>query len=124
MNEQVYALTIHDGKLIAGGAFTTAGGKVSAYLARWTKPDRCCFGRVGDADGSGDDAPTIGDVSLLIDALFVSIDLGLIECLSEADVDQSGGLDPQPSDITISDVTLLIDALFIRVDLSLLPDCL
>lgn len=33
----VYAMTEFDGKLIAGGSFIEAGGKVSAYLAAWTK---------------------------------------------------------------------------------------
>jgi hypothetical protein len=33
----VYALTVHDAKLTAGGYFTIAGNKVSAYLAQWTK---------------------------------------------------------------------------------------
>jgi Secretion system C-terminal sorting domain len=31
----VYALTIHDGKLIAGGAFTTIGGVSSSKIAQW-----------------------------------------------------------------------------------------
>jgi hypothetical protein len=84
----------------------------------------CCTGRVGDANGSGGDVPTIGDVTILIDALFVSADAGLLECLTEADVNQSGGAVPQASDITVGDISLLIDALFIAVDLSLLPDCL
>ena len=39
MNSTVNALTVYDGKLIAGGAFTIAGNKVSAYLAQWTKGD-------------------------------------------------------------------------------------
>jgi hypothetical protein len=84
----------------------------------------CCASRVGDANNSGDDVPTIGDVSWLIDALFISVDLSMIECLAEADINQSGGADPQTSDITIGDVSFLIDALFISVDLTMLPDCL
>jgi len=31
------ALTVYDNSLIVGGYFTIAGGKVSAYLAQWTK---------------------------------------------------------------------------------------
>ncbi|MEW5797323.1 MAG: GEVED domain-containing protein [Candidatus Zixiibacteriota bacterium] len=31
----------------------------------------CCESRVGDANGSGDDEPTIGDVTVLIDFLFI-----------------------------------------------------
>jgi len=35
--QSVEALTVYDNNLIAGGDFTIAGGKVSAYLAEWTK---------------------------------------------------------------------------------------
>jgi PKD repeat protein len=71
----------------------------------------CCVGKVGDVNGSGDDTPTIGDVSYLIDHLFVSeVPLG---CLEEADINQSGGYLPALSDITIGDVSNLIDHLFI-----------
>jgi hypothetical protein len=48
VNDYVYALGIEDQDLLLGGYFTTAGGEVSAYLARW----RC--DRIGDADGDGD----------------------------------------------------------------------
>ena len=34
------ALTVYNGELIAGGYFTTAGGQVSAYWARWGCPHR------------------------------------------------------------------------------------
>ena len=34
--------------------------------------DGCCVGRVGDANGEGGDEPTIGDISVMIDMLFVS----------------------------------------------------
>jgi hypothetical protein len=43
----VHALVIYDNKLIVGGDFTTAGGKVSAYIAQWTKHGT---GDVGDDD--------------------------------------------------------------------------
>ena len=36
---QIFALTAYDGKLIVGGNFTDAGGKVSLGLAAWTKHD-------------------------------------------------------------------------------------
>jgi uncharacterized protein (TIGR02145 family) len=75
--------------------------------------DGCCVGRVGDANGSGDDEPTIGDVSTMIDALFISGNTDVIACLAEADVNQSGGSTPMAKDITISDISMLIDYLFI-----------
>ena len=35
MNQNVYASTVYNGELIVGGNFSTAGGGVSAYWARW-----------------------------------------------------------------------------------------
>jgi len=82
----------------------------------------CCVGRVGDANNSGDDEPTIGDVSTLIDLLFIS---GIpLECWAEGDINQSGGADPDRDDITIGDVSILIDYLFITGSSLGLPDCL
>jgi len=74
----------------------------------------CCHDRVGDANNSGDDEPTIGDVSAIIDALFISGTFeGTIFCLAEADINQSGGFNPVSDDITIGDISILIDYLFI-----------
>jgi len=88
--------------------------------------DACCVGKVGDVNGVGGDVPTIGDVSMLIDALFISVDLSLLDCLEEADVNLSGTTSNPPlgpEDITIGDLSLLIDLLFITVDVSQLEDC-
>ncbi len=85
----------------------------------------CCSGRVGDANGLGGDEPTIGDVALIIDAKFISGTCeGLIYCLSEADVNQSGGTSPTCDDVTIGDVSIVIDYLFITQNPNLLIDCL
>jgi sugar lactone lactonase YvrE len=84
----------------------------------------CCSGRVGDANGSGEDEPTIGDVSVLIDALFIAEDMAILPCLAEADVNQSGGIYPAGGDITIGDVSYLIDYLFITGESLGLPDCM
>ncbi|MEW5796244.1 MAG: M6 family metalloprotease domain-containing protein [Candidatus Zixiibacteriota bacterium] len=87
--------------------------------------DPCCVGRVGDANYSGDDEPTIGDVTTLIDAKFVtgSCD-GILPCLDEADVNQSAVGYAVCDDITIGDITDLIDYLFITGSSLGLPDCL
>ncbi len=71
----------------------------------------CCTGLVGNVNGLAGDEPTIGDISMLIDALFVS---GVtLPCLTEADINQSGGANPTRDDITIGDISLLIDHVFI-----------
>jgi hypothetical protein len=72
-NGGVDALAEYDNKLAVGGAFTKAGNKVSTYLAQWTRQASCCVGRVGDANNSGSDEPTVGDVSILIDAKYISV---------------------------------------------------
>jgi hypothetical protein len=84
----------------------------------------CCVDRVGDANGAGGDEPTISDISTMIDALFISGNPSVITCLAEADINQSGGLAPQFSDITISDISTLIDYLFITGPSLGLPECL
>jgi hypothetical protein len=84
----------------------------------------CCSNRVGDANGSGGDEPTIGDVSAIIDALFITNGPGSIACLAEADVNQSGGANPGFADISIGDISTLIDYLFITGPTLGLPTCL
>jgi len=88
--------------------------------------ESCCVGRVGDANGQGGDEPTISDISVIIDAKFITGTCdGVIACLAEADVNQSGGVYPGCGDITISDIATLIDYLFITgPETATLPDCL
>jgi len=87
--------------------------------------DGCCVGRVGDVNGAGGDEPTIGDVSTLIDAKFITGTCdGILNCLTEADINQSGGANPTCDDITIGDISTLIDYLFITGSSLGLPNCL
>ncbi|MCD6249843.1 MAG: hypothetical protein J7J98_05910 [candidate division Zixibacteria bacterium] len=84
----------------------------------------CQFCRTGNANGMGGDEPTIGDISTLIDAKFITGTCdGIIQCLEEADVNQSGGSGPTCDDITISDIAMLIDYLFITGPSLGLPLC-
>jgi hypothetical protein len=88
--------------------------------------ETCCVLRVGDANGSGDDAPTIGDVSIMIDAKFIAQSCdGKISCLAEADINQSASGEATCDDITIGDISMLIDYLFITGPETFgpLPDC-
>jgi plastocyanin len=85
----------------------------------------CCSLRVGDCNSSGDDEPTIGDISVLIDAKFIAGSCtGIITCFPEADINQSGGLNPTCDDISISDISILIDYLFITGPTLGLSNCL
>jgi hypothetical protein len=85
----------------------------------------CCEGRVGDANGSGEDEPTISDISVMIDAKFITgICEGVVVCMDEADVNQSGGFSPTCDDVTISDISILIDYLFITGSTLGLAECM
>jgi hypothetical protein len=101
-----------------------------AYAKAWFKTTvlgcagTCCQGRVGDANGQGGDEPTIGDISVMIDALFITGNETPIACLPEADINQSGGMNPVYDDVTIGDISILIDYLFITGETLGLNDCL
>jgi hypothetical protein len=92
----------------------------------------CCdsgIKRVGDANWDWNPEPTIGDISVMIDAKFITgacICCGPshnIVCLASADINQSGGVNPTCDDITISDIAILIDYLFITGSSLGLPNC-
>ncbi len=79
----------------------------------------CC---VGESVGNMDAVPGVvdmGDLTVLIDHLFISLDP--LPCIEEGDVDMSGQPDPIASDVDMGDLTLLIDHLFIS--LNPLPPC-
>ena len=88
----------------------------------------CCQGRVGDANGEGEypDEVTLGDIMLLVDVKFISSDCSKLPCLTEADVNQDGGIDPSCEDhVTLGDIMTLVDFLFITgPENATLPDCL
>lgn len=102
------------------------GGDIMSYnptpftlhVAVTTEPCDCCAGRVGDADGLGTypNEVTISDIMALISAKFTWSNVPCtqrIACLAEADVNQSGGVDPKCSNITIADIQTLVNHLFI-----------
>ena len=77
--------------------------------------ESCCQGdAIGNIDGSPDDAVSLGDLSALVDHLFIS--LSPVICVEEANVDMS-----PDGQITLGDLTRLIDFLF--VSLTPLPPC-
>ncbi len=64
----------------------------------------CCIGTVGNVDGSLDQGVDIGDLTVLVDHLFISF-MPLL-CEEEGNVDGATGVD-------IGDLTVLVDHLFI-----------
>ncbi len=79
----------------------------------------CCRGSVGNVDCDINQFVDIGDLTVLIDHLFIN--LKPLCCVPEADVDLSGAPDPEPTDVDMGDLTVLIDHLFIS--LNPLPSC-
>jgi hypothetical protein len=106
----------------------TQEGELRSYSPYWSgpkvirdTPPSCCVLRTGDANCLDGDEPTLGDVMALVDYLFIS---GLPPCcITEADVDQSGGSDPTLDDITLGDCMYLQDYLFVTGPSLGLPDC-
>ncbi len=81
----------------------------------------CCQGTsVGNLD-CVPGVPDMGDLTILIDHLFISLDP--LCCVAEGDVDLSGQPDPEsdPACVDMGDLTVLIDHLFIS--LNPLPSC-
>jgi hypothetical protein len=123
--------TLHTGAIVGQIAIgTSTSGSVTCITGFLQDFDLegggggCCVGRVGDANSSGEDEPTIGDISTMIDAKFVTGACdGLLTCLPEADVNLSGGAAASCDDITVGDITVLIDYLFITGQSVGLPNC-
>ncbi len=78
----------------------------------------CVCPTVGNVDGSADCLVTMGDLTVLIDHLFIS--LTPLACEEDGDVDWFW-TDPPDGLVTMGDLTVLIDALFIS--LQDLPPC-
>jgi hypothetical protein len=89
----------------------------SPYIraAYFDKGSGCCAGTsVGNVDGSADNLITMGDLTVLIDHLFISF--APLACLDVGNTDLSAdGL------VTMGDLTVLIDHLFISFNP--LPAC-
>ena len=109
-------------------AVTDAAGALATRALTLHIVGGCCVGRVGDANGSNEptDEITLGDIMLLVDVKFISGDCSKLTCLTEADVTQDGGTDPNCDDhVTLGDIMTLVDFLFITgPDVAVLPECL
>jgi len=115
VGDEVHLVALNATESIEGiGPADVTGEYLGWFGVRSIKDDVCCLGLVGNVNMDPTDAVTIGDVSVMIDHLFISETP--LECLEEADVNLSGTtLYPplDPDDISIGDVSILIDPLFI-----------
>jgi uncharacterized protein (TIGR02145 family) len=102
------------------------GGVLAANRASYSvnASADCCADRVGDVNGDANSEPTVGDISLMIDAKFISMSCDDVTCISEADINQSGGANPTCEDISLGDIAMLIDYLFITGPSLGLSECL
>lgn len=81
---------------------------------------KCCVGMRGNVDCDEDDVVDVSDINALIDHMYLT--LTPLCCVAEADVNASGGCNPDPwFDIDIADLSVLIDHVF--GSLEPLPDC-
>ena len=92
----------------------TYGWGIIDVLAAINYENDCCIGTIGNVDGSPDQTVSLGDLTAMVDVLFIS--LNPVACPAEADVDQSGGTHPTQSNISLGDLTALIGHLFITLD--------
>lgn len=96
---------------------TVCGETTSFSVFALAEPIGCCTGNRGNADGSADDEATLGDLTVMIDHLFIS--LSPLDCWEECNLD---GSQPEGSgSVTLGDLTIMIDHLFIS--LGPLPPC-
>jgi hypothetical protein len=105
------------GQTAVGSATSTNYIGLHGFWQSFEAAEDCCEGRVGDANwlGTYPNEVTIADIMTLVTAKYVSIlpcEQNL-PCLTEADVNQSGGANPACKDVTIADILSLVDHLFI-----------
>lgn len=110
VDDSCFIATGVDGcELLAGGNY-----KGNGTLCDPNPCLTCCQGSArGDLDGEGDPSvPTLGDLTVMIDHLFIS--LAPLECWDEGNLDES---QPEgPGSVTLGDLTVMIDALFISLN--------
>ncbi|MBD3258191.1 hypothetical protein GF377_07135, partial [candidate division GN15 bacterium] len=68
----------------------------------------CCRGYKGNVDADVTDGVTLGDLTVLVDHLFISLDP--LYCPEEADIDLQ-----QDGNVTLGDLTVMVDHLFISL---------
>ncbi|MEW5796983.1 MAG: hypothetical protein AB1772_11565 [Candidatus Zixiibacteriota bacterium] len=115
------SITSFDYGSLVPGADPAESGIVQNALMAYPLGE-CCRGIVGNVTCDPQESISISDITLLVDFLFISQQP--LCCLAEADVNQSGGVDPTELDISIVDITILIDYLFITGPSLGLPECL
>jgi len=101
MNSSVYALTVYGNKLVAGGLFTGAGGKVAAHIAEWTK-GACPITLTGDVNLNG--SINSADIIALVNYVF-KLGAPPDPCPAAGDVNCNGA-------VTSSDIIALVSFVF------------
>ena len=99
-----------DGQLAVAGDFHMAGDALSGSIAMWSgQASTCCVGVRGNIDGDSFEQVTLGDLTVLIDHLFVSFDE--LPCVEEANLDGD-----YSASVSLGDLSVLIDHLFVSFE--------
>jgi len=77
-------------------------------VAFYSPTPSCCVGETGDVNESGD-PPTLTDLTLLVNALFVTFDP--VDCRAEANTSGDAACE-----VTLTDLTLLVNKLFVTFE--------
>ena len=107
-------MAIHDGLVGLSRGDGLPADFIESDMSEYIACVPCCVGMTGNVDNDPDDQVSLGDLTALIDHLFIS--LAPLKCPEEADMDGS-----EAGVISLGDLTALIDHLFISLDP--LPDC-
>ena len=91
--------------------FVTYAGEYTPELIDANITSNCCIGVRGNIDGSPGDEVSLGDLTAIIDHLFISLNPPL--CWAEANLD--GSLPEGPGSVSLGDLTALVDILFISL---------
>jgi hypothetical protein len=120
-----YKLGVTIGQTVTGNVSLGGGRLIAGFWQNFALPS-CCEDRVGNANSLGTypEEVSLGDIMMMIDAKFISVHCDRILCLTEADINQSGGVNPICDDITLGDIMIVVDFLFINPETAVLPECL
>ncbi|MBD3257585.1 hypothetical protein GF377_04065 [candidate division GN15 bacterium] len=100
-------------EILAGGSYKGNGSECDSTTCL-----TCCQGSMrGNLDGDPGDAVTLGDLTVMIDHLFISLEP--LECWDEGNLD--GSTPEGEGSVSLGDLTVLIDHLFVSLDP--LPPC-
>ncbi|MFO0981445.1 MAG: hypothetical protein U1E76_06760 [Planctomycetota bacterium] len=118
MNDWVYAATVYNGDLIAGGKFTTAGGVAASHIARWNGTKWAALGSGLDGDVW---SLTVYNGQLIAGGFFVNAGAVNVNFIAAWDgttwTDLEGGTDSGVMALTVYDRKLIAGGYFTNANI-------